>query len=69
MLELRTTRAGLKEAYISFVGEDKRLDAWVPEATIKEAEEVENATGPSQEALIEASLGVQAIDSISSDHL
>ncbi|WVQ84256.1 hypothetical protein IAT38_006408 [Cryptococcus sp. DSM 104549] len=36
LLDIRVTKAGTCEAYVTFVGQDKRLDAWVPESEIGE---------------------------------
>ena len=34
ILEARTTKSGNREVYVSFVGSDKRLDAWVKESEV-----------------------------------
>lgn len=34
ILDTRSSKHGAREAYISFVGEDKRLDAWVRETDV-----------------------------------
>lgn len=36
ILNIRAARLGGKEAYISFIGQDKRLDTWVSEKEIGE---------------------------------
>lgn len=55
ILNSRTGKLGLREVYISFVGEDKRLDAWVPISSV--GEEVALA-GPSRVKVSRCSLGI-----------
>jgi histone acetyltransferase HTATIP len=45
VLNSRKSRTGAREAYISFAGEDKRLDAWVAASVL--GDEVATA-GPSR---------------------
>lgn len=47
MLNVRKGRHGGQEAYISFKGQDKRLDTWVPETEIGEQVIEEAVAGPS----------------------
>lgn len=56
VLEVRIGKDGVNEAYVSFVGKDKRLDTWVPETDVgQEAETESTVGGPSQEALVAVS--------------
>jgi hypothetical protein len=52
ILQTRVGKGGL-EAYISYLGADKRLDAWVPRSQIGEKQEaaVDSEDGPSLESL------------------
>lgn len=53
VLESRVGKHGAREAYVSFVGEDKRLDTWVLESQIgEEVGSQESTAGPSQAALL-----------------
>jgi hypothetical protein len=55
ILQTRTGKQGVLEAYISYLGADKRLDTWVTQASVGERHELDprpsSLPGPSQASL------------------
>ncbi|WWC62978.1 uncharacterized protein I303_105576 [Kwoniella dejecticola CBS 10117] len=46
ILDTRVNKVGVREAYVSFIGQDKRLDAWVKESDVG-SEVTQSEAGPS----------------------
>jgi histone acetyltransferase MYST1 len=51
-LETRIGKRGVPEVYISYLGEDKRLDTWVTYDQIGEKQEISPIAGPSHASLL-----------------